>query len=575
MPLLNRALLVARTVRHLTPGQLAFQVLRRAFPPSARPVAGPPQTAARLPSLAAAMARWADVQEPSNLARANDVVQGRFTFLNHTESLSVIDWTQRYVSHLWSYNLHYFEYAVDLALAYRSTGDTEFAGAFARLSTDWIDGTANGTGDGWEPYALSMRVVHWTYALLLFGDALDPEVRRTIMASLHRQLDVLSRRLEWHILANHLQKNLHALLVGSLLFDDADAVRWRDKALTHHWRQLEEQVLADGVHFERAPMYHALALVDYAEDILLLDAAGMSVPVAAREHIREMAVAMERFVRPDDTLSLFNDTAMGIAKPVTTLRAITGLVFPVSPPSLPGSWALPASGYFGLRTAEVSLVVDCGAPGPSYQPGHAHCDILSYELDVLGHPLVVDAGVHGYDGDPYRRYVRSTRAHNTVMIGGREQSEIWSTFRMARRATVTRAELEATRDDFAFHGAYRSFHDRRILHARTIRASAATFEVTDTVQGAIGEELESYIHLHPDCVMQLDGERATIESPFVRADIVVFGADEVSAEHGVKQPMQGWFFPQFGAALPNHVIVMRVRRNEGRPFGYRITWHSR
>ena len=29
--------------------------------------------------------------------------------------------------------------------------------------------------------------------------------------------------------------------------------------------------------------------------------------------------------------------------------------------------------------------------------------------------------MHGYDGDPYREYVRSTRAHNTVMISGGEQ----------------------------------------------------------------------------------------------------------------------------------------------------------
>ena len=574
--MLSRGLLVARTVRHLTAKQLAYQVLRRVLPPSAKSTAGAHRVAARLPAIAGALARWADVQDTAaSLRRADDVVRGRFTFLNHAETLPSIGWTRRYVSHLWSYNLHYFEYGVDLALAHRATGDATYAQAFTRLSREWIAGTKSRKGDGWEPYALSMRIAHWSYALLLFGDALEPEVRDELFASLHAQLDVLSRRLEWHILANHLQKNLHALLVGSLLFDDADAVRWRATALGHLWPQLAEQVLPDGMHYERAPMYHALALADFTEDLLLLEAAGIAVPAAAVERVGAMARVMEHFVRADGSLSLFNDSAMGIARSPETLRRIVALVLPDATTPEPGGWALPRSGYYGLRSDDVNIVVDCGDPGPGYQPGHAHCDVLSYELDVLGRPLVVDAGLHGYEGDPYRRYVRSTRAHNTVSIGGQEQSEIWSTFRMARRAEIVSADATTDNGTFTFRGGYHPFHDRGATHERTIVCSNDHLEVRDTVRGALGAPLESYIHLHPDCAVEVKGGVVSVEASSFRADITPFGSDEVVVVRGATEPMQGWFCPQFGIAQPNAAIALRIGRNDGRAFGYRITWHAR
>jgi uncharacterized heparinase superfamily protein len=95
--------------------------------------------------------------------------------------------------------------------------------------------------------------------------------------------------------------------------------------------------------------------------------------------------------------------------------------------------------------ANERVVVDAGPPSATYNTAHAHCDLLSYELWLRGRPLFVDSGVHGYDGDKFREYARSTRAHNTVVFDGREQSEVWATFRMGARARVLKAEVTCER----------------------------------------------------------------------------------------------------------------------------------
>lgn len=88
--------------------------------------------------------------------------------------------------------------------------------------------------------------------------------------------------------------------------------------------------------------------------------------------------------------------------------------------------SFPASGYFRLEpTPGDVLVVDCGPIGPDYQPGHAHCDTLSFELSLNGRRVIVDSGCSQYVDGEIRQYNRGSLGHNTLAIDGVNQSEVW------------------------------------------------------------------------------------------------------------------------------------------------------
>src|SRR5207237_3863965 len=72
----------------------------------------------------------------------------------------------------------------------------------------------------------------------------------------------LEARLETHLLANHLMKNIKALMFAGALLGAPESSRWWAKGEKLLKRELAEQILADGGHFERSPMYHAEALED-------------------------------------------------------------------------------------------------------------------------------------------------------------------------------------------------------------------------------------------------------------------------------------------------------------------------
>jgi hypothetical protein len=569
--MVKRLLLYARTVRHLRPVQWWYLPVRRiqaVLPQPSLAQADAPPRADPAP-LAAALVRWGPGDAEGRLSRAREVRDGVFTFVGHTERLERVDWTRRYTSHLWSYNLHYFDYALDLAWAARLTGEAAFARRFAALATEWVDATAPGRGDGWEPYALSVRVVNWSYALLLLGDALDPPVRERLWGSVHRQLRYLERRLELHLLANHYLRNLRALVVGGLVFRGADAQRWAGFA-GRLWDEVHEQVLPDGGHFERSPMYHAATLADLLEVADLLRAAGGTVPSSVVARLEAMADATALLARPDGTLHRFNDAADGIAPARPELDAFAAIVLGRAPVEPDGPFALPDTGYFGVvEPGGDRLVIDCGEPGPAYQMGHAHCDLLSFELDLDGRPVVVDSGTPGYAGDPLRAYCRSTRAHNTVQVDDREQSEAWGVFRVARRAAPRSAAQSGGRADYRFRGSC-VHQDGQTVHHRQVAREGRAWVVEDRVEGAAGRRVTSYLHLHPRLEVAEDGGGWIARAAGERVRIEPFGGASVRLVKGESDPAQGWFCPRFGERIPAPVLELTMDRYDGSPFGYRM-----
>ena len=74
-------------------------------------------------------------------------------------------------------------------------------------------------------------------------------------------------RWKYHLLGNHLLENGIALAFTGACFEGPDAARWLATGLGILREQLPEQILADGMHFERSPMYQIrLAHSVMAED---------------------------------------------------------------------------------------------------------------------------------------------------------------------------------------------------------------------------------------------------------------------------------------------------------------------
>ena len=77
---------------------------------------------------------------------------------------------------------------------------------------------------------MSLRIVNWLKFLARHNHALRQFSReakkRRLLESLYRQVTMLERRLEKHLLGNHLLKNVKALLFAGAWLETFDSSRW-------------------------------------------------------------------------------------------------------------------------------------------------------------------------------------------------------------------------------------------------------------------------------------------------------------------------------------------------------------
>jgi uncharacterized heparinase superfamily protein len=547
--------------------------------------------------------------------RTSQMKRGRFNFLNLEKDLGApIDWDPADTTRLWRYNLHYFDYAIDLALQARWQKDQTAAGVLGRLFVEWIDGNPFGEGVGWHSYPISRRIVNWIQAVSLAS----PEAvfknqgsESRWLASLYAQARYLEDHLEFDCMGNHLLANGNALVFAGLFFAGKEADRWFRRGEDILWRGLEEQIHADGGHEERSPMYQTIVLQDYLEVIAALRLNGKAIPDRVTRVLIGMADFVDGLRHPDGGIALFADSAFSIAQdPEDVLAAASRLLTTCgrwssaqagpysamiaprvvsaekSQANFPGrsasSW--PDTGYFKLTGAkeEDKLIVDARPMGPKHLPAHGHCSLFSYELSLDGKRFIVDSGVEEYEGGPWRDFWRSTRAHNTLTVDGEEQTEIWASFRAARRTQLQ--ECSFTENEFGsmFVGCHGGFaaQKRRTPHRRIIAGlREGIWLVFDQILGSGEHLLDSYVHLHPKAWCEVAGQAVELGRDATRVRLYpLAGAlavpTTISSVRGAIDPIQGWYAPEFGKREPNSVLRLSSNAKLPGQMGYLIAPHE-
>ena len=462
----------------------------------------------------------------------------QFEFLSERGQLT--DWNDPSKSKLWLYNLHYFD---DL----NSIDADDRYDLHEALVDRWIEQNAPGIGNGWEPYPTSLRIVNWIKWLL----ATD-RVTATRVSSLVIQAKVLSQTLETHLLGNHLFANAKALLFAGLYFSGEEADEWLKTALKVFDKELSEQILPDGGNFELSPMYHAIITADVLDMVSVMSAYDDqrcdSILSDCKEALPGMLRWLEVMTHPDGDVSFFNDAAIGIAPSFKDLLGIAvscGITLPTS--ELRHLRQLPNSGYFRLDLQDGVLIGDVAKVGPDYIPGHAHADTLSFELSVFGGRLLVNSGTSVYGVSAERERQRGTAAHNTVIIDGENSSEVWSGFRVARRASPFDLSADPKGNWLkCSHDGYRRLRGKPV-HTRRWSASERALVIEDQVEGDC-KFAQARFHIHPDWKVRLQGREVTCESEY--------GVVALMVTKGIPNLETSTYHPKFGVTLINKVLTV-------------------
>lgn len=416
----------------------------------------------------------------------------KFNFLNEEHLLSDIGWENELISKLWLYNLHYFDFLN------QEDDSPETLQLQEKIIDKWIDENPFGKGTGWESYPLSLRIINWI-KWHWKTDGLSDKAK----LSLWNQIHWLSGRLEYHLLGNHLFINLKALFFASAIFGFENTSSIYSKAEKSLNTELKEQFLPDGAHFELSPMYHALAMMDLQDLFQIRSGLPESFPFKKIENIYVKGMKwLSLMTYKNHDFSNFNDCANGIAPRFSDLFHHGNLIGLKPICVLKKQFRyLKDSGFAILKSDECHLITDIGEIGPSYIPGHSHADSLSFEFALDNKRIIVNSGTSEYGLSKERIRQRGTSAHSTVEVDSANSSEVWSGFRVGRRAKVFNVKYSDDHNILisASHDGYKRLVNKPV-HTRTWNLVGKNLDIIDYVSGD-SNKVDLRFYLHPNIMV--------------------------------------------------------------------------
>ena len=475
-----------------------------------------------------------------------------FKFLNVTSQIDNGDETSK----LWRYNFHYHN---DLNSV---VADINFP-ICEGIVNDWILSNQSFKSEGWEPYCISLRSVNWVKWL----SRLKPEQIRPIWNdSLYNQIRVLEQRVEYHILGNHLFANAKAFVFAGAYFGGRQGDVWLRKGIQLMKREMREQFLIDGAHYELSPMYHAMLLWDIADVIALHQITQLSALRTLSQDMQKICIKSFEWLNdmnhPDKDISFFNDAAFRVAPRIGDLSNYMkwlSIELPRQPEFQKVHGKLNgASGYAVINWQDAhKLIFDVAKISPDYQPGHSHADTLSCELSLFGQRVLVNTGISTYENGSRRNSERATSSHNTVVLDDENSSDVWSSFRVARRARPFNVELCNKSEQVEIRGTHDGYTKRfnQRIHKRTLIAAKRLLIVRDSLRGDIAKA-QAYWHFHPAVkIQQMDSTSFKVtlkEGQVVKFDI-----------KGAKVNLENarWSC-EFGLKIPNKRMCLDITGSE-------------
>lgn len=514
-----------------------------------------------------------------DLALAEQICLGQFTHAGITLALSTTpDWlASAFPGDVeWRIEWSKFYYGLDLAAAFKETGDPKFFYAWEDLVSSWIEQVPV---DMDPSDVTARRIQNWIYAWNQFAAApafpgFTEGFADQLLDSLAAQVEHL--RLNLAAERNHRTLELYALFIAALALPKLDA---HGELLTFSIEELHRNLLADirgdGVHREHSTHYHMVALRSFVAARINAQLYGLDFPDGFDQCLERACEFALHVHRPDGAIPALSDSDAGsyldLLKLADTIFLRPDFLYVATrgkkgTPPVEKYVNFSAAGYFIQRSGwgenqtafadERFLVFDCGPLGDG---GHGHYDALSIEVAAGGRPLIVDPGRFTYHEDElnWRRWFKGTAAHNTVCVDALDQTPYHCGKPKGPIAEAQLLErLSAPNFDLLCGRVTSPSYDA--IHTRFIFFIADEYWViVDNLSGEVPHDYNLRFHLAPEAmnhtaVQKREGNNAVIAP----------GVALIFPSRNEPQLEPAWFAPQYGQKISAPVVSVHTRAAE-------------
>ena len=372
------------------------------------------------------------------------------------------------------------------------------------LIARWVNCHGRWSADAWRPDILAERLTNWfTHFVFLSGDEGGP-FSETMLESIAAQARHLAGSAgdgpdDWRRF-----KVAEGLTACGLCLDGNE--RTLDAGLDLLARSIDTQILPDGGHFQRSPSLQLAVLAHLVSVHETLRSGHVEVPLILQGAIDRMAPLLRTFRHGDGGLALFNDGDEG-------LPSFIELVLDASGSRGRPLNSAPHSGFQRLNAARTRVLVDAGVAPANGSTANTHAGLLSFELSVGSHRMVVNCGAHAEPTSAWHEAVRATAAHSTLTVNETNALTTRDGGRRHRRPVEVMQRRHQSDGSVFVQLSHDGYSDTfGLVHTRDIYLSARGDDVRgkDALVGSGGRTFTLRFHLHPDVRASVVQDRSAV-----------------------------------------------------------------
>ena len=174
-------------------------------------------------------------------------------------------------------------------------------------------------------------------------------------------------------------------------------------------------------------------------------------------------------------------------------------------------------GFERITAGRLTLIVDCAKPVYGIQGVNSHASCLSFELTSGQRPIFVNCGPGGRFGNAFKRFCRSTQAHNSCTLGNISQSQFkfiskkkrWpkeiilngpKNVCVDRYKTFEATWLDLSQDSYLHEYGYVHYRKLLVLNTGKVLTGTDVFEIGERKKNhnKAPDNFYAYFQLHPD-----------------------------------------------------------------------------
>ena len=352
----------------------------------------------------------------------------------------------------WVFMLNRNGFMVDLAMAYRITGNRKYLEKWKEYLFNFI--SYNGipshhNKDSWRNLDTGIRLSNWMRSLIYLGRDLELSKEETeeFEKSLKIHLDFLYKDYKpKQLLSNWGVLLVTGVLSASILFPELVDEEHRKWAWELVEDQLSIQIYQDGIQWEQSPMYHHEVVLSIAYVMMHAEYTNQEIPVNIREKLQPLVEAAQFYIKPNEKLLSLHDSdnvnfsyvysiyrCLGLTSE-NPLQSEKGILYVGnrygdkfnssennSNLAVKGCFKEIDSGFLAYKDKKHLITMFNGRHGSAH--GHASLGSVTITLDKVD--LVGDPGRFTYlEYSPLRTGLKKQWMHNTVDVDDKEDFKI-------------------------------------------------------------------------------------------------------------------------------------------------------